>query len=87
MGNRIGESRALRWKSIDWETGRVTVTESLFEGKSNKPKTKARERVVILNEAQLAELREYKQKHNPDADREGWLFPGKRNVRSMLGGS
>lgn len=79
MGNRIGETRALRWKSIDWETGRVTVTESLFEGKLNKPKTKAGERGVVLNEAQLAELREYKQKHYPDAKPDGWVFPGKRN--------
>jgi len=79
MGNRIGETRALRWKSIDWETGRVTVTESLFEGKSNKPKTKAGERGVVLNEAQLAELREYEQKHYPDAKPDGWVFPGKRN--------
>jgi integrase len=39
MGNRIGETGALRWKCIDWETGTVLVTESLFEGKSNKPKT------------------------------------------------
>src|SRR5947207_5644305 len=79
MGNRIGEARALRWKCIDWETGRVTVTESLFEGKSSKPKTKAGERGVVLNEAQLAELREYKQKHYPGAEPEGWLFRGKRN--------
>lgn len=79
MGNRIGETRALRWKCIDWETGRVIVAESLFEGKSNKPKTKAGEREVVLNEAQLAELREYKQKHYPDAEPEGWVFPGKRN--------
>ncbi len=69
----------LRWKCIDWETGRVTVTERVFEGKSSKPETKAGERGVVLNEAQLAELREYKQKHYPDAEPEGWLFPGKRN--------
>ena len=31
------------------------------------------------NEAQLAELKDYKQKNYPDADPEGWLFPGKRN--------
>jgi integrase len=71
MGNRIGETRALRWKCIDWETGRVIVTESLFEGKSNKPKTKAGEGVAVLNEAQLTELREHKQKHYPDAEPEG----------------
>jgi integrase len=59
MGNRIGETRALRWKCIDWETGRATVSESLFEGKSNKPKTKAGERAVVLIEAQLAELKKY----------------------------
>ena len=70
-GNRIGETRAFRWKCIDWETGRVIVTESPFEGKSNKPETKAGERVVVLNEAQLAELREYKQKHYPDAEPDG----------------
>jgi integrase len=79
MGNRIGETRALRWRCIDWETGWVTVMESLFEGKSSKPKTKAGERGVLLNEAQLAELRAYKQEHYPDAQLEGWVFPGKRN--------
>jgi integrase len=79
MGNRIGEARALRWKCVDWETGRVTVVESLFEGKSSKPKTKAGERGVVLNEAQLAELKLYKQNHYPQAEPEGWLFPGKRN--------
>jgi integrase len=79
MGNRIGEARALRWKCIDWETGGVTVTESLFEGKSSRPKTKAGECGVVLNEAQLAELKEYEQKHYLDAEPEGWLFPGKRN--------
>jgi len=78
MGNRIGETRALRVNSVDWETGVVTVTESLFEGKSNRPKTKAGERLVVLNEAQLAELRKYQEEHLPDADPEGWLFPGKR---------
>ena len=79
MGNRIGETRALRWKCIDWVTGRVVVTESLFEGKSNKPKTKAGERVVVLNEARLAGLREYQEKNYSDAGPEGWVFPGKRN--------
>jgi integrase len=79
MGNRIGETRALRWKCIDWETGRVTVSESLFEGKSNKPKTKAGERAVVLIEAQLAELKKYKQKHFPQAGPNDWIFPGKRN--------
>src|ERR1019366_4125322 len=78
MGNRIGEARALRVNSVDWETGVVTVRESLFEGKSNRPKTKAGERLVVLNEAQLAELRKYQEEHLPDADPEGWLFPGKR---------
>jgi len=63
----------------NWENGVVTVTESLFEGKSNRPKTKAGERLAVLNEAQLAELRVYKERHYPDAAPEGWLFPGKRN--------
>ena len=79
MGNRIGETRALRWKCIDWETGRVTVSESLFEGKLNKPKTKAGERAVLLIEAQLAELKKYKQKHFLQAGPNDWIFPGKRN--------
>jgi integrase len=79
MGNRIGETRALRWNCIDWATGLVTVTESLFEGKSSRPKTKAGERAVLLNEAQIAQLKVYKQKHYPDAGPDEWLFPGKRN--------
>ena len=78
MGNRIGETRALRVNSVDWETGVVTVRESLFEGKSNRPKTKAGERLVVLNEAQLAELRKYQEEHLHGTDPKGWLFPGKR---------
>ncbi len=79
MGNRIGETRALRWRCIDWETGLVTVKESLFEGKSSRPKTKAGERAVVLNEEQLAELRAYKQAHFPNVHPDAWLFPGNRN--------
>ena len=78
MGNRIGEARALRWQCIDWGTGWVSVRESLFEGRSSKPKTKAGERGVLLNEEQLAELTVYKQNHYPHAQPEEWVFPGKR---------
>jgi hypothetical protein len=50
------------------------VTKSLFEGKSNKPKTEAGERVAVPNEAALAALREYQQKHYLDAEPGGWLL-------------
>ena len=54
------------------------VRESLFEGKVSKPKTKAGERGVVLNEAQIAELKTYKQNHYPNAGPDDWVFPGKR---------
>ena len=87
MGNRIGETSALRLKCIDWENGGVTVPESLFEGKSNKPKTKAGERAVVLIEAQLAELKKYKQKHFPKRDRTIGYFLENATVPSTRGGS
>jgi integrase len=76
MGNRIGESQSLQWRAIDWDTGAIRVTLSLFEGKLNKPKTKAGKRMVVLNPEQLAELRAYKDNHQPDAGPDDWVFPG-----------
>ena len=38
-GLRIGELLALRWSALDLEVGRLTVRESVFEGKFQPPKT------------------------------------------------
>jgi len=44
-GLRIGELLALRWRSLDLAIGTLSVRESVFEGKTQQPKTqKARRR-------------------------------------------
>jgi len=51
------------------------VRESLFEDKVSKPNTKAGEREVVLNEAQIAELKTYKQNHYPMQSQMAGYFP------------
>jgi integrase len=41
-GLRIGEMLALRWSSLDRESGTLTVRESVFEGKFQPPRRSGR---------------------------------------------
>ena len=57
LGSRCGELRALRWESVMWEHNTVLIRESVWEGKSNLPKTKKGYRKVILTADQMQVLR------------------------------
>jgi len=57
-GLRRGEIFALRWKNIDWQAGNLTVSEAVFDGEFNSPKTEAGNRVVPLSDPALELLTE-----------------------------
>jgi len=78
LGSRCGELRALRWESVIWEHNTILIRESVWEGKSNLPKTKKGYRKVVLTADQMQILREYKEKNFPNAQPSAWVLPGKR---------
>jgi len=76
LGNRSGELRGLRWESIVWERNTILIRESVWEGKSTLPKTQKGCRKVVLTDEQMKILREYKEKHFPNAQPFAWVLPG-----------
>jgi integrase len=47
-GLRIGELLALRWRNVDLENGMLRVTESVYEGHFDTPKTQRSQRSLPL---------------------------------------
>ena len=47
-GLRVGELLAVRWRVVDFQVGTLQVTESVFEGAFQQPKTKRAERTIPL---------------------------------------
>src|SRR5438270_4680435 len=45
-GMRIGELSALRWRNVDLENGVIRITEIVYEGHFDEPKTKRRNRSI-----------------------------------------
>lgn len=85
VGNHSGELQALRWSSIIWGHNAALIRESVWEGKSNLPKTRKGYRKVVLSDEQMKVLREYKDKNYPNAGPEDWALPGKRGHPMDLG--
>ncbi|WP_270275896.1 site-specific integrase [Enterococcus casseliflavus] len=63
-GCRIGECLALSWNDIDFETKELTISKTVTKAKdyyvSEKPKTTASNRRLILDERTIASLKEWK---------------------------
>ena len=78
-GNRRGEIRGLRWRSVHWKQNSILVTESVWEGQSGLPKTKKGYRKIVLTTSQMEELKKYKDENYPGAGPDDWLFPGIHN--------
>ena len=65
-GLRIGEAAALQWDDIDFESGIISVTKTLYyksmtEYKFVEPKTSASVRTVVLDDDTIRELKEWKE--------------------------
>ena len=65
-GMRIGEAAALQWEDIDFETGLLSITKTLYyksmnEYKFVEPKTQASNRTIVIDEDTIRELKEWKE--------------------------
>ena len=65
-GMRIGEASALQWEDIDFETGLLSITKTLYyksmnEYKFVEPKTQASNRTIVIDEDTIRELKEWKE--------------------------
>lgn len=64
-GMRIGEAAALQWEDIDFETGLLSISKTLYyktmtEYKFVEPKTQASNRTIVIDEDTIRELKEWK---------------------------
>lgn len=64
-GMRLGEAAALQWDDIDFETGLVSITKTLYyksmkEYKFMEPKTQASKRTIVIDDDTIRELKEWK---------------------------
>jgi len=64
-GLRLGEASALQWSDIDFETGLLSVTKTLYyrcstDYKFVEPKTRASIRTLFVDADTLAELKKWK---------------------------
>lgn len=65
-GMRIGEAAALQWDDIDFETGLLCITKTLYyksmdEYKFVDPKTQASKRTIVIDDDTIRELKEWKE--------------------------
>lgn len=65
-GLRIGEAAALQWDDIDFESGLLSVTKTLYYKSMNEykfvdPKTSASIRTVVLDEDTIRELKDWRE--------------------------
>ena len=63
-GLRIGEAAALQWEDIDFESGIISVTKTLYYKSMNKytfvdPKTSASIRTVVIDKDTIRELKDW----------------------------
>jgi integrase len=72
-GLRIGELLALRWSALDLGGGSLTVRESVFEGKFQRPKTQKAARTIPLGRHAVKALSEHRARTSPKAA-EGLVF-------------
>lgn len=59
-GLRIGELLGLRWRNLDLTIGTLSVRESVFEGKTQQPKTQKARRTIPLGPHAIALLKEHR---------------------------
>lgn len=65
-GMRLGEASALQWEDIDFETGLLSITKTLYyksmdDYKLVEPKTQASVRTIVIDDDTIKELKEWKE--------------------------
>jgi len=59
-GLRVGELLALRWRSVDLALGTLRVSEAVYEGQFQLPKTQRARRTISLGPRAVREFREHR---------------------------
>jgi integrase len=75
-GLRIGELLAVRWRALDLEVGTLSVRESVFEGKFQRPKTHKSRRTIPLGPHAVASLTAHRDRATRNSD-DDLVFPNK----------
>jgi integrase len=75
-GLRIGELLAVRWRALDLEVGTLTVRESVYEGKFQRPKTHKSRRTIPLRPHAITSLKEHRDRSTRKGD-DDLVFPNK----------
>jgi integrase len=80
-GMRIGELLAVRWRSLELDSGTLSVRESVYEGKFQSPKTPKSRRTIPLGPQAISWLREHRFRATHTASDD--LVFGNRNGRPL----
>ena len=75
-GLRIGELPALRWRHLDLAIGTVSVRESVFEGKTEQPKTQKARRTIPLGPHAIGLLKDHRDRSTRKSA-DDLVFPNK----------
>jgi integrase len=73
---RIGELLALRWRNLDLAIGALGVRESVFEGKTQQPKTQKARRTIPLGPRAITLLKEHRDRSTRKSN-DDLVFPNK----------
>jgi integrase len=78
-GMRQGELLGLQWKDIDFESGTLRVSRSVYDGVISPPKTNAGQRTIRLSKLAKAALRKHRVESAKQRISE-WVFPNARGT-------
>jgi len=74
-GLRVGELLALRWRMVDLTAGTIRVSESVFHGQIQLPKSERSIRTIPIGPQTRALLEEHRKRFAAKWSEEGLLFP------------
>jgi len=75
-GLGIGALPALRWRDLDLEIGTLSVRESVYEGKTQQPKTQKARRTIPLGPHAIALLKDHRDR-STRRSADDLVFPNK----------
>jgi integrase len=76
-GLRVGELLALRWKMVDLTAGTIRISESMFHGQVQLPKSERSVRVLPIGPQTRLLLEEHRRRAAAKWNEEGLVFPNK----------
>jgi integrase len=74
-GMRVGELLALRWRMVELTAGTIRISESVFHGQVQLPKSERSIRTIPIGPQTRVLLEEHRTRFAPNWSEEGLLFP------------